>query len=109
MPPQDFTKLADGVMNRAVGVFGKAVTYIPKSGAAYAPNGIFDNVFEQVDPDTERIVASNQPNIGFRKADLQADPVQGDKVIVDGKTYRVIDAQEDGIAGVRVMLHEVTS
>jgi hypothetical protein len=109
MPPADFTKLADGVMNRAVGVFGETVTYIPKAGASFPISGVFDEMFEQVDPDTERVVAANQPNIGFRKADLPNDPVQGDQIIVRGKTYRVIDSQEDGIAGLRCMLHEVPS
>jgi len=107
MAPPDFTKLADGVMKTAVGVFGETVTYVPKSGASFSPNGVFDEMFEQVDPDTERVVASQQPNIGFRKADLPNDPEQGDQIIIRGQTYRVIDSQEDGIAGLRCMLHEV--
>jgi hypothetical protein len=107
MPPQDFTKLADGVMTTAVGTFGEIVRYIPKNENEYSIRGIFDKLFEQVDPDTEQIVASNQPVIGFRESDLQRTPEKGDRIIIRGKTYRVIDSQEDGVAGVRLLLHEV--
>lgn len=107
MPPQDFTKMADGVANRAVGVFGETVTYIPLKGAQFSITGIFDNLFEQIDPDTERVVASNQPNLGFREEDLPKPPEKGDRVKLRGKTYRIVDSQEDGVAMIRVMLHEV--
>ena len=107
MAPSNFLDLADGIITNAVSSFGETVSYLPKSGGRHQLEGIFDNTFEQVDPDTEQVVATNQPILGLRNADLKFEIKKGDRVIVRGQKYRVVDSQEDGIAAVSVLLHKV--
>jgi len=110
MSPTDFRKHANDILDAAKFVFGEhdeAVIYSPKRGGSYTIVGIFDNQFEQIDPNTEQVVAANQPVLGIRLADLPYAPEKGDGVIVRGKRYRVIDSQEDGVAGASLFLHEV--
>lgn len=103
--PRDFRDLACNILDACKACFGESVKYVPKVGAPFDIRGIFDNQFEQVDPDTEIVVASNQPTLGIKLADLPLPPAKGDKVFVRDLEYRVIDSQEDGVAGAVLFLH----
>lgn len=103
----DFRELACDVLDLCECVFGEDVTYEPKRGGSYDIRGIFDNQFEQVDPDTEVVISSNSPTLGVKLADLPDVPVKGDMVIIRNKRFRVIDSQEDGVVGSILFLHEV--
>ena len=106
----DFRHHASDILDAAKFAFGEhdeKVLYSPKRGGTYEIVGIFDNQYEQVDPDTEQVVAANQPVLGVKLADLPGEPERGDKVQIRGKWYRVIDSQEDGVAGASLLLHEV--
>ena len=105
--PVDFRELACEVLDLCECVFGEDVTYEPIRGGSYEIRGIFDNQFEQVDPDTEVVIASNAPTLGVKLADLPGPPVKGDIVIIREKRFRVIDSQEDGVVGSTLLLHEV--
>lgn len=84
---------------------GDEVCYFPRRGGTFTICGIFDERFEQVDPDTEELVASNIPTVGINLKDIPFPPEQGDEVRVLGKTYLVTDSQEDGLGGTRLFLH----
>lgn len=105
--PQDFRDLACNILDAAKSCFGEAVIYIPKVGASLNIRGIYDNQFEQVDPDTEIVVANNQPTLGIKLKDLPLPPAKGDKVFIRDIEYKVIDSQEDGVAGATLFLHKV--
>ncbi len=104
----DFDELASCVVDAAKDCLGCDVTYLPKSGGQYKIRGIFDNTFEQVDPDTEIVIASNAPMLDIKLSDIPVKPEQGDHVIVKGnQKYRVVDSQEDGIVAAKLILHKV--
>jgi len=107
MPPMDFQSLADGIVDVAESCIGESVTYRPKAGGSYSIRGIFSDQFQQVDPDTEQIVASNHPVVDFRVKDLRSKPKKNDIVIIRKIKYRIVDAQEDGTAAVSCLLHKV--
>ena len=81
------------------------VTYIPRKGSRFKIQAIFDGPFEQVDPDTEVLVASNQYTLGVKLADLPFPPCKGDRVSVRSVSYLVVDSQEDGQGGSEMILH----
>lgn len=113
MSPTDFKDHANDILDCAKFAFGdhkthdKQVIYEPKRGGSFTIVGIFDNQFEQVDPNTEQVIADNQPTLGVKLDDLPYKPEKGDKVTIRKKKYRVIDSQEDGVAGATLFLHEV--
>lgn len=105
MAPIDFRDCACDVLETALCTFGEDVLYLPKSGGRQSIRGIFDNKFEQVDPDTEVVVASNVYTLGIKLADLKRPPEKGDRVKIRNVFYRVIDSQEDGVVGSELFLH----
>lgn len=102
-----FDPLAGAIHSAVKDVFGEMVTYEPLSGGSFPIRGIFNARYTGVDPDTERLVSTNQPNLGIRAGDLASAPVKGDRVIVRGVWYRVNDAQEDGEGWIKLFLYEV--
>jgi hypothetical protein len=106
MANSGFGDLADCILQASLDSFGEEVVYLPKTGGQETKCGIFDNRFEQVDPDTEMVVASNQVTLGVKLSDFSNPIAKNDKFIIREITYRVIDVQEDGVAGARVFLHK---
>src|SRR5690606_37522085 len=89
--------------------FGEAITYTPAAAPAnfVALEGVFNEVWRQVEPDGA-IVSTNQPNIGVRLIDFPAEkPIEGDTFLIRGRTYKVVDPQEDGEGGLKILLHLV--
>jgi len=109
VPPQDFRDLTCGLLETATCVFGEDVFYLPKSSNSKFPiRGIFDEVFEQVDADTETVIASTQPILGVKLADLPKNKVfKGDCFLIRKIRYVVKDSQEDGQGGSSIFLHKV--
>ena len=95
-----------------VRTFGDPVIYIPRTGPAYeiavadGAGGIFEAVTQLVDPDTGAVTISNQPNIYIRLSDLQAAPTNGDRLTVQGVTYRIVEPMFDGQGGVTLRLQK---
>lgn len=99
--------MTDGVMESCTAAFGEEISYTPVGGSPVTIRAIVDMEFQQVDPNTGAIVSSNQPMIGVRDSDLAAVPALGDICTVRGVNYRVIERQQDGQAGTRLILHLV--
>ncbi len=88
--------------------FGVPVSYIPSvekrpglGGATIEISGIFDDSRETVNvmaggggSGMEAVIP--RPVVEIRMSDLGVDPMEGDEVIVDGVTYRIIDVHLDG-------------
>ena len=98
--------LSDVFMNKDE--FAEEVTYTPKAapGSPYTINGIFDNEFESVDPDTNAPIISTQPNLRIKEADLQAPAAPGDLVTIRSIEYKVIEPETDGVGTTVLLLHK---
>lgn len=104
MPPIDFEKLTKHAFDRIKSAIGTEATYLPKTGGIFTIRGVFDDRAEQVDADGERLISSNLFTFGIKLDDLPAAPKKGDKVRIDGVTYRVIESVEDGVPDVSAVL-----
>ena len=109
--PLGFDELADGAQEAIKCTFGETQTveYRPITGAPYDIVAVYNDRHQQIDPDTERLVSSNQPTLGVKLSDLTAVPVKGDKVFITkrAKEYIVHDSQEDGEGWSELFLYEV--
>ena len=89
------------VLGNTTRLLGEKVEYRYKNGGSIKINAIFDNQWEQLDPDTERVVSTNQPVLGLRLSDLSQAPSTGDEVLIieENIEYVVQDTREDGQGG----------
>jgi len=102
-----FKDLVGGLLDIAIPTFGEKVDYRPKRGGSFLIDAVFDEYFEQVDPNSEEIVASNVPMIGIKAANIPFAPDQGDEVRIGQRRFRVTDSQEDGQGGISVLMYEI--
>lgn len=108
----NFHKMVAGVLDCSTKTFGEDILYIPKSiGNPIKIRAVFDENSLQLDPNTEALVATDQPMIGIKMDSLPEIPRKGDRVvrILDGRDteYRVVDSREDGQGGASLLLHLV--
>lgn len=109
-------RFKDKLVNRALGhitrILGERVEYRPKKGGSKRFKAVFSNEYEQVDPDTERVISSNSAVLLVRLCDLPTDkPKKNDEVLIirDNVLYRVVDSREDGQGGSELFLQLVKS
>lgn len=96
----------DCVLPTITHCMGDDVVYKPKKGGTFTIRGIYDEKFEQIDADTEELIASNIPSLGINLADLPFPPEQGDEVrLYDGRCFLVTDSREDGLGGSTLLMH----
>jgi len=110
MADSEFSSQVSDLLDCAAFAFGIDVTYMPVKGGSHAIKAIFDNQWEQVDPDTETVIASNLPRINVKLQDLKKlgiVPCKKDRVDIKGVLYQVIDSQEDGQGASELILHKV--
>lgn len=107
---QSFDKLADKAFKSIRKTFNTPTEWLPKAGGRYSFLGIFDDSVMLIDPDTEVRISSNLFTLGYRVKDLPALPVVGDKAVINGNKYSVVEVKEDGVelvSGVMI-LHKVS-
>lgn len=51
-------------------------------------------------------VSSTQPVLEVFLSDLTQEPDEGDKVVIAGQRYTIIDANPDGLGFLKLMLHK---
>lgn len=90
---------------------GERVTYTPRTGQAYdIADAVFDAAYTLtlVDPESGAPVTSTGPALGVRRAAMQADPVQSDKVTVtaSGARFLVRDTHPDGHGWILLRLNK---
>jgi hypothetical protein len=87
------------------------ITYAPSGGSPVPISGIFDDLYELVDP-RDPGVSMTAPAVGARLVDLPADPSadseerQGARVAVGSTQYRIREAKPDGKGWVILILQE---
>lgn len=105
-----FEKMIDDAMSCCIDVFGDEVEYFPRnSQSGYKIQAIFEESYTSVDTGGEVPVETRQPVLCVRNSefsDLGIKARQEDTVIVNGKKYKVIEAQPDGWAETRLILHK---
>lgn len=105
LPP--FKAMVDSLLSHNINVFGERVYYKPLKGGSYYLQAVFDRNFEQVDPDTQVVIASNVPILGVNLNNMFGKPENGDEVKILDEFFRVVDSREDGQGGASLVLQKV--
>lgn len=84
--------------------FADVALYVPKSGTPYGLSVIFDDSYQVLDPQTEMVVQSTQPQVTVPVDWLHAKPVQGDLITVANAQWVVREYQPDGHGLARLFL-----
>lgn len=103
-----FRDLTDKLLDHCLSVFEEKekVKYRPLSGGTFTIRGIFDESWKEVDPETEVILSSTQPNLGIKLNELKdIKPRTGDSLTVRDNDFKVTDVVEDGQGGATLFLH----
>jgi hypothetical protein len=97
------------VLSKVHAVFEEVVTYFPKDGVSYSTVGVFDKEYLQIKAGLENMSA--RPLLGVRRADLQADPQQGDIFIVVrlGERYVVREIEPDSHGEIKLLANRLNT
>ncbi len=93
-----------GTLKRSL---GEEMEYRYKRGGSTDITAIWNRQHTTVDPDTEVVVSTNDPNIGVQLKDLRAYPVENDEVHFNGDKYKVVDVEDDGQGAAQLMLYKL--
>jgi hypothetical protein len=66
--------------------------------------GIFDETYQQIDPDTNSVIMSTKPRITLFLNDVEFKIKQGFAVAIKNKNYKVREIQPDGEGSVTLYL-----
>lgn len=104
----DFNKL---VLGPTIGTFGEVnqgypiPLFSPDKSADYTADGVFDEAYkEHIIKDGEAVTVV-MPVLGVKLVDFQVIPLQGDNVVIRGKTYIIREVRIDGHGGAKLMLN----
>lgn len=100
----NWANLTQGVLSRAFDTFAESAVYWPKSEPSFSISGIFDSNFQNQTATAGAILQSSEIKLGVNLAQFPAEPNEGDKVQIRGKTYRVIEFRPDGNGGADLIL-----
>ncbi len=103
----NWQNLTSQVIDQCLGTFGEEVIYSGENLTPIRITAIFDNEFQQVDPDTGAVVISTQPMIGIKDNQLPQPPSKGDRVIIRDVEYKIIDHRQDGQGSSKLLLNKV--
>ena len=79
--------------------FGRAVTYTPQAGQAFALTGILDTGAQP-----EQTAPGAYAALFVRAAAFAQPPARGDEVTVGASVYTVVDIDADAEGGLRLLL-----
>ena len=100
--------LTENVMAICRDTFQTPILYTTTGQDAFESKGIFDAEFKDVVMLDGALVQSTSPRLGMALADLPNRKARkGDRVVVKGVLYRVIDFQPDGQSGVSLFLEKL--
>lgn len=100
---QDMT---DNVMIHCRDTFTTDLVYKPVVGAQVSIQGIFDEAYTAVIIQDGVPIETRRPKLGIRNKDLILRPAKGDKCIINGSNYRVVEYEPDGEAGTALFLYK---
>jgi hypothetical protein len=95
------------------------VTYVPAAEPDADPDaeppapvelvGMFDEAYQEVDPHSRMPIGSTGPAVHLRSADLPAYPAEADRLVIRGRTFRIVLPKPDGEGVTIFILQEETS
>ncbi len=101
--------MTEGVMGVCRDTFAVPILYTPTGEPGFETRGIFDAEFKDVVLLDGALVQSATPRLGMALSDLNGRRAKkGDRVVVKGTQYRVIEFQPDGQSGCSLILERVT-
>lgn len=86
---------------------GEEFTYTTEAGVATTVRGVYEDAYQEVDPQTQVAVISQTPMLFCRLQDLPAVRGRGDRITAREVTYRVREFQPDGYGNTDIYLHKV--
>ena len=102
----DFRDHVNSILTHSTAAFGETVKFYPTSGGAYVVRGIFNNEYQDVDLDLQKMVSDNQPTLGINLNDVNFEIEPNScEVEIRNIFYKIIDKREDGQGGALLMLH----
>jgi len=108
---KSWRNLTEGLYATSMAAFGDLVEFRPKpAGAAIQRRVIVDNQNLAVDLGGEVPVASSEPVLSIQLSAFPVKPKQGDEGTIleglyTGRSFRIIERQEDGQGGAKLPLH----
>lgn len=111
---RDWDRHVARVMDHADRVFGREVSIqskapVPFGETAPAPvtlRAVFDAAHREVDTSMDVPITTVRPICDARIEDLPFEPMQGDQLTADGRTYTITDIRPDGAGTVRLIMRE---
>lgn len=98
--------LANRILTAVTSRLGEPVT-LSRGSTSYQLDGIFSEVFSDVDVDTGLRVTSEQPSLIVNAEDLPVEPQGNDRVTIqDGRQYVVRETRKDGEGGLILLLYQ---
>lgn len=107
-----FEDLVLGVNNLCVDVFktSKIISFRRSGMESFNVEGIFDENYVVVDPNTGAQIMSSKPVLTMRSGDIPGGKGQeSDRFDIDGKIYRIDDEQADSEGMIRLFLLRANS
>lgn len=106
----DWSALAGMAAETVRDTFGQLIQYQRISADPEASHqdvqAVFQNAATSVDLGTVHIpLAGTNPTLFVLEADIGYAPAQGDRAIVAGETWTVVDVHPDGYGGFKLELH----
>ena len=102
----NWKNLTSRLLTNCVNAFGTEATYSPKEGDDFDIEGIFDRPNLNIELGQDNSHQSSAPTFGVKLSDMETDPVDGDSLTIDGKTFTVFEVQKDGQGHAKLLLHE---
>jgi len=79
--------------------------YVPKQGAKFTIDGVFDKAYRENVSQDGQIVTVTMPVFGAREIEFIVPPKQGDQIILRGDTYDVREVRPDSHGHLKLMLN----
>jgi len=87
--------------------FAEDASYLPAIGEARTVRVIFDEAYQEVDLKTKAPIGSISPAAHMQASSLPDEIDDDDRLIIQGKTYRINVPKPDGHGAVVCRLHRV--
>jgi len=72
------------------------VEYRPAVGEAVQLKGIYDEAWCEVDPQSRAPIGSTSPALHVQTGQLPAEPDDADRLVIKGRTFRMLMPKPDG-------------
>lgn len=103
----DFRDRVNRVLKSCTNTFGESCLYYPPDrNGSYTLQGIFDNDYQAIDPDTEQVISANQPVLGVNLFDLSFEIKKNGKIKLRNILYKIYEVREDGQGGASLLMHK---